>query len=604
MGEIVPGSELVLVEPVGVDEPNNGASTNVGALDSNSNATISRLRALALFVVVTAGRFVFSMDRTVFDIAPDEPSNLAMARWLSGGGHWNMFDTATFRPGLATVLAPLFWLTDDPNVIFRSGLLFGALCGGASAVFLAFLARRLTDLTGTASLFTAGAIALMPASLSASAHMWAEPLVTLLFLGSVWLLIIFFDRPTIQIGVAAVTLAAVSYTVHGRLFPLFVVVAFAVCGAFALDHRWQPAVIVAVISAVLASASTWYANLFYDHLWTDPADFNTFGSVARRLSDPLGVVRSGLGQVWYLLAASVGVFGIGVAFAVAGALGGSDKRRTRDLRLVLSATLPLFALSAVFMSNRDRVDQLVYGRYNDAVVWPLLVVGVAGLTSLRACRWSDLSKWIRWTIVGIHVVLLEVGLIVEITLRGRSLQQVNMVDMIAGLAPVLNGAERLPAIWISLGAAIVFGLLIVVVLRCGQIKPYVFAPVSALALLTAALLAHGALGLALELGEESIAVRDIEGRELPADVEVVYGFVPAFFDPGVTPYVQRYYSQLYQWYLPDHRFRLTRAGDYGAGAYVFAPVRDRVLNDAGACLLWRDPAVDMALWFSSPDCPR
>ena len=57
------------------------------------------VRALwALGVVVAAARWIFSHNRIMFHMAPDEPAQLAMARLISGGPRWNMFDHAPGRP--------------------------------------------------------------------------------------------------------------------------------------------------------------------------------------------------------------------------------------------------------------------------------------------------------------------------------------------------------------------------------------------------------------------------------------------------------------------------------------------------------------------------
>ena len=37
---------------------------------------------------------------------------------------------------------------------------------------------------------------------------------------------------------------------------------------------------------------------------------------------------------------------------------------------------PLLLTSVVFMADRPRPDQFVYGRYNDAVMWPVIVLGL------------------------------------------------------------------------------------------------------------------------------------------------------------------------------------------------------------------------------------
>ncbi len=52
-------------------------------------------------VVVAAARWWFSHNRIMFHMTPDEPAQLAMARLISGGLRWNMFDHSTWRPGMA-----------------------------------------------------------------------------------------------------------------------------------------------------------------------------------------------------------------------------------------------------------------------------------------------------------------------------------------------------------------------------------------------------------------------------------------------------------------------------------------------------------------------
>src|SRR4029079_5216210 len=123
----------------------------------------------ALGVTVAAARHWFSHQRVIFHMAPDEPANLAMARWLSGGLRWNMFDHSTWRPGMSVLMAPLFWFTDDTAMIMHGGLLIAAALGGIAAAVLARLAVRLTPLSPTGCVLAAGAIAVAASSLSATA---------------------------------------------------------------------------------------------------------------------------------------------------------------------------------------------------------------------------------------------------------------------------------------------------------------------------------------------------------------------------------------------------------------------------------------------------
>src|SRR5680860_416962 len=88
---------------------------------SHADAIPTRVPRAALVIIaalVTAGRWWYSVDRHVFHLAPDEPAQLAVARWLAGRTHWNMFDHATWQPALAILIAPAYWVTDNgPDVV-------------------------------------------------------------------------------------------------------------------------------------------------------------------------------------------------------------------------------------------------------------------------------------------------------------------------------------------------------------------------------------------------------------------------------------------------------------------------------------------------------
>ena len=79
-------------------------------------------------------------------ITPDEPGQLAIARFVSGLPRWNMFDHSTWRPLYGTLIAPLHWVIDDPTRFYEAAHLVNALLGGVAAALTYLLARRLTDL--------------------------------------------------------------------------------------------------------------------------------------------------------------------------------------------------------------------------------------------------------------------------------------------------------------------------------------------------------------------------------------------------------------------------------------------------------------------------
>src|SRR4051794_37372355 len=105
-----------------------------------SNLSPRSLVAFGLFVALC--RFVFTAERVVPQLVPDGFATFGMARFLSGG-HWNMYYASTWRPGFATIIAPLFWITTDPTWVLRGALVVSALLGGVAAIWLALIVERL-----------------------------------------------------------------------------------------------------------------------------------------------------------------------------------------------------------------------------------------------------------------------------------------------------------------------------------------------------------------------------------------------------------------------------------------------------------------------------
>jgi len=95
-------------------------------------------------IVVGVVRLITSAPRDVIHMVPDEPGQLAIARFVGRGLRWNMLNHSTWRPGYGVLLAPATWITDDAGGLYRSGLVLNAGLGAVSCVLLALLAARLT----------------------------------------------------------------------------------------------------------------------------------------------------------------------------------------------------------------------------------------------------------------------------------------------------------------------------------------------------------------------------------------------------------------------------------------------------------------------------
>jgi hypothetical protein len=545
------------------------------------------LVSLLAAAVVTVARLRTSRGRDEYAIWPDEPAQLAIARWIGGGTRWNMDDHSVWRPLFGTLLAPAYWFTDDPVTVFHTALVLNALLGGLAAALLVFVARRLTLMSPWWCAVAAVIVSLAPAALFTTDFVFAESLVGPLYLATLLTLFRLYDTPTLRDGVLAGMLSALAFGTHSRMLPL-ALITLGLVALLAVRRRLaiRDAVLSVAVAVLALYAVSRYTSYVVDRLWDEPSTRNSLSGVLDQLTNGVAVFVSLLGQTWYLLATTLGVVAYG-AVALARSVGGARSASVPargDARVVLVVVGASVALSVVFMSDRWRSDQLVYGRYNDAIVTPVLVVGLAALFAAIPYR-----RLLATTIVTASVTLATGGLLWA--LRADVLSQTNGLEpMILGLQPFATSDTTIDVVRISVWAAaltLALGGLALAARRSG-----------------APLIVAGALGVSVMVGGtrtssivdrywddsgDASAVAELRDGVLADGVPVDF-----FLQPGSTSTNR---MMLYQFYLPRTEFTVVNDLDADATSpYVFARLREDGLAESGATLIWRDPQGRYGLW--------
>ncbi|MEQ8439597.1 MAG: hypothetical protein RIB65_19050 [Ilumatobacter fluminis] len=542
--------------------------------------------------VVTAVRWWEAADRRVFHVAPDEPGQLAMARWLSGGTRWNMFDHLTWRPGYALTLAPLARIVDGGEGLVRAALTLNAVFAGLSCVLLTLLVRRWTDLGHRATAGIAAVVALAPSAIASSAYTWAESLITLVFLATLVALQRFIDHRGSAAAVAAVALSAFAMTVHGRSLPMLPVTAAVIGVVLIVDRRWREAVAIGGLAATLGLLSVRFTNWVLRNVWDEPSDANTAEAVIERLDAPGALLDSFIGQMWYQLVASLGMVGIGTVVLVAALVRPTGRLGRLDAAVVLVLIAPLAATSVTFMAGRGRPDQLVYGRYVDAVIWPVAALGLAwSWRRLRATTEHRRSL----VPVGVALVTIASGIVVAFRHGDQLAGDVGLRMMVPGLLPYIGNGDGVPVLTITALATMAIG-----VLACVSVAPSMRRlPRSVLLLGAVAAVAFGGVRVhdaqAAHLNSWAIGddVAEID-RIVPAGEPIGVVMRPSALVPDLVEQRQRF--QVYQLFLDDREFVWERRPGRYSTNYVLAPSRVRALVEAGGEVVWYDPGKPMALW--------
>lgn len=552
------------------------------------------LSAVAVFVV----RVSMSWGRDEYAIWPDEPAQLAIARFVGGGTRWNMHNHSIWRPMFGTLLAPVHWFTDDPATVLHAAFVLNAVLGGVAAWLLVILARRLTPLTALGCASAALLISLSPSVLFTTDFVFSESLVVPLYLATLWFLLRLHEAPNLSDGVRAGVLAALAFGTHSRMLPLTILVVGVVVVA-AVRRRMVAldATVVAVVAVFGAFAMSFYTSYLVDRLWNEPSTRNSIGGVAEQLRNGPTVLVSLAGQTWALLVASLGVVAYGTFALTRSALTRTALTRTAlarcganapsrgDARVVLIVFGSCAGLSVVFMSDRWRSDQLVYERYNAAVVAPLLIVGLAVLVG---------AVPMRRLACALAATTLATGILGGVLwgLRRDVLRESNGLEpMILGLQPLMGSATSIDVPWMTLWAVV--GMLLVggvaVLVRDPRRRSIAVVAVVAVAVLVGSARTRSTIDRLWADSGNAEAVGRLRGDVLADGVPVDY-----YLREGSNSTIP---MMLYQFHLPATP--VTVVSDPTAGApstYVFAPTDNEELESARAQLVWTDPRRPIGLW--------
>jgi len=326
----------------------------------------------------------------------DETAYLGIARLLAGRPAPRLASPAMavvsfYQPGYALLLAPGPLLHLSPLACYRWGLAVNALLLAALFPLLAAYGRRALALPPRRALLAAAAASLYPAFLLQSTLTWSE---NLLLPGFVVLVLAFHGlaaRPGAGPAARFAGLAAALYGVHQRALGL---VPLALLALAVLAWRRRLAVRAALLggaAAVAGFAAVRIAGrLLAVRLWAAAPPPGESGLAAALLRPGVlaNCARFLAGQLWYLAVGSLGLAVVGALALARRAAGRGDTEEARRATalFLLAAAAVLLATAALFGTELDRPDKLIYGRYAETFLGPFLV---AGLAAPRRGRWRE-----------------------------------------------------------------------------------------------------------------------------------------------------------------------------------------------------------------------
>jgi len=341
---------------------------------------------------------------------PDELGYLLNGRVLAGHEETPLPGVRSFYQAgysLVTAVGALFGASID--VQFRVSLflnMFFVLLTGLA--LYAFMTRHFSISTRWAAL-VAAAISVAPSVAAYSLFAYAESLSRFLIAVVVLLVFELAASPTVSKMIATGAVAAFLPVVHGRFVLLLPLTVFAMIGIalFTQPRRYQ-ALVAGLSTCVVVYLTFDQLNMYLrNELYV--ASVGKEDRMLERMTT-LGewpsILRSAVGQTWYLISTSFGLAFVGLAVLSMAVWQHFSKRSWREaipalyvIGLVGAVTLT----SSVQLAHVARPDHLIYGRYVEALSPVLIAIACAAL--LTSFRWK---LWVLGlaVVVALTVVLL------------------------------------------------------------------------------------------------------------------------------------------------------------------------------------------------------
>lgn len=343
--------------------------------------------AAAVAVVVATWAHVWvgtsAMRRGVPTFSYDEICTLMISRAVAGLPAPDVAGYGYF-PGSAVLVAPVWWLTGNPDTVLRVAIALGVVIALATIWPLARLATRFGLTTPQAVAAAAVVMALPARALQADLALAEKPLFLLLAL-AVLAAARLAERPSYARAVVLAVLLAAAYFTHARALTL---VAAAVVWLALLAVR-RPG--VALVGGLVLGALTWGAGRLAHHLngLVDPNGFSQSANFVDNLREtsPGMVGRALLGQSWEQLVSTYSLAAVGIVVLVGLVRSELRRREPGAAALVALGAAALFSGSVLVWAAEDqlfatswrRLDAWIYGRYADPVFALIALLGLVAI---------------------------------------------------------------------------------------------------------------------------------------------------------------------------------------------------------------------------------
>lgn len=510
---------------------------------------------------------------------PDEAGYILNAIRIGAGEPASGLD---YFPGYSLLLAPAATFTQDLSTLTLHVQVVNGLLGALTASLAVHLATKLAPTLGRSS---AIAIGLVTASYPSFRLFAAFALSENLVVPSALALCILIHRcatsPNVRTAAVLGLAAGSALAIHPRAVALPIAVLATGVHLLWQQRRALTGLVAGLAIGLLGSLALVAAVVDVDvNTGAQNASVRLKLSAALTPSGLLDLVASAAGQLFYLTVGSAGVILLGLIACITSIVRSVTDDRPGDAVRRLAATMFVASLgiSSLFLAGASG-DFAIYGRYIEAVVVPLLVIGLLHLRNRVAT--------IRWEMAAVVCLPPVLALFLLVTVGPERFEGRTLLLNIAAVFPVVDyvGGIRLPQL-------ATFGIAFTVVTILGFQRHFlVGAGVLCIPFLAAA-------QLSIDRSAAALVVLDKQDELLNdlAEVRVATGVECVALDIWQLP--DRWHQENYRLRLDDLTF------SYWSSSTPEPPCSDLIVSQRadlddlfpGALIVDVEPFGQQALW--------
>ena len=340
---------------------------------------------VALLAAAICGIFMISVALRLSGptINPDEWGFLTNGQVLIGHSEAALPTAGSFYPagyGIVTGIGAL--LTGSMSGSYRFALLTNLVLAVTVAWYAGRLARRGFGASQNMARLITALVFVVPGTIVSSMFSWAETASRLAFLVFVGFVLRATTAKTSKLVIGLGLFTGLMPALHGRFMLLLPIV----CLLFAWWSLRKEITFVTALSAISTTAIGYelshVLNAFVRTTVYEKS-FDQESRLLRRLFNPdvwPALIRTMVGQSWYLIATSCGLFVVALFFILSRLRSNGGRRfiaadpERVTLLVVLVAAFAIIFTGGLQLLYGDRGDHLIYGRYVEMMVPTLLMI--------------------------------------------------------------------------------------------------------------------------------------------------------------------------------------------------------------------------------------